>query len=220
VFGLADIHGSDSFVSKRYRAWEAALRGIGPSPWGRPGSPNLRSAAVRYYLTGSEELFPGLQPLAGTVQEDPRALPYARLHPFAQALSEREVRQNLDQPDRDPRVALLSGPGAPSFQGPAQVIPFAARRINGNRLVLEGETPLPGLLVVCEQFDPAWRARVDGRPAAIFPADHLFVGVPIPTGARRVELTYEPASYRAGAFGMLVALGCLCGLLVGGRKRR
>jgi hypothetical protein len=216
VWGLADQHGSDSFVSLPYRAWEDALKassGEGWS-WGRPGSPVLRSAGVRFYLTGSADLFPGLRPVVGTrVQEDPRTLPYARLHGNAQRLSRRELLELMARPDREPAVALTSAPDAPVFDGAATVTPFRARRINGNRLVLEGEAPEPGLLVVCEQFDPGWKARVDGKPARIFPADLLLLGIPLPAGAHAVELTYAPDTWRAGLFGTLIGLALLAGML-------
>ncbi|MFN3651661.1 MAG: YfhO family protein [Armatimonadota bacterium] len=223
VFGLADALGSDSFVSKRYRQWERALsRATGEGPWSRPGAANLRAAGVRYYLTGAKEPFSGLEEVVGTgLQRDPRALPYARLHPFAQALpSEAAVLENLANPNRSPLVALVAGPDAPTFSNPGPVTPFTVRRRNGNRLVLEGEAPSSGLLVVAEQYEPGWRVAVNGRPARLFPADHLFVGVPLEAGPQVVELTYQPAPWRVGLFGTLAALGALCALLVGARPRR
>lgn len=230
VFGFADIAGSDSFVPLRYRRWEAATAAAagGGSPWARPGAPNLRAAGVRVYLTGSRQPFPGLRPAVGTaVQEDDAALPYARLHENAQAVpGPAALRAALAHPAREPRVALLLGPNAPSFQGPARVTPFRVRRINGNRLILEGESARPGLLLVCEQFDPGWRATVDGRPARLLPADELWLGIPLPARPdgphRRVELVYAPESFRVGAFGTLLALAALTAVWTasGGRRRR
>jgi hypothetical protein len=155
------------------------------------------------------------------VQEDPQALPYARVHTNAQAMSSQEdLLTALAHPNRLPLVAMTFGPDAPSFNGPPTLIPFTTRRPNGNRLVLEGTNPQPGLLVVAEQFDPGWRAHVDGKPARIFPADHLLMGVPLEAGNHRVELTYTPEVFRTGLFGSLIGLSALLGLLVSGGRRR
>jgi hypothetical protein len=216
LFGLSDIDGSDSFVPLRYREWENATRTAadGPSHWTRFGTPNLRSAAVRYYLTSRKEPQPGLQAVVGTmVQEDPRALPFARVHANAQVMSSKvDLLAALANPDRLPLIAMSLGPDVRSLNGPPTVVPFTARRANGNRLIIEGETAQPGLLVVAEQFDPGWRARVDGKPARIVPADHLFAGIPLEAGKHQVELTYAPEPFRAGLFGSLVGLACLVGI--------
>jgi len=217
TFGLADIDGSDSFVPQRYREWERATRdaGGGASPWTRFASPNLRAAAVRYYLTSRDEVPPALRAVAGPmVREDPEALPFARLHTNAQAMAgEGDLLAALANPNRLPLIAMTFGPDAPSFNGPPSVMPFAARRVNGNRLLLEGRASRPGLLVVAEQFDPGWRARVDGKPARIHTADHLFMGVPLPAGNHQVELTYAPDSFRVGFFGSLLGVACLAAFL-------
>src|SRR5207248_1310377 len=71
------------------------------------------------------------------------------------------------------------------YPGAAGLVLAAGARVNGNGLVLEGEAPEPGLLVVCEGYDPGWRARVDGAPVRVFLADELLVGIPLPTGRHR-----------------------------------
>jgi hypothetical protein len=222
LFGLLDIDGSDSFVPLRYREWETATRtaGDGPHHWSRFASRNLRSAAVRYYLTTRKDPQPGLQPVAGPlVQGDVGALPFARLHTYAQAMTtKQDLLAALASRDREPRIAMTYGPNAPSFNGPPTVVPFTARRPNGNRMVVEGQAPQRGLLVVAEQFDPAWHARVDGKPVQITTADHLLMGVPLEAGSHKVEFTYAPQPFRAGLFGSLVGIACLLGLVAARRR--
>ena len=224
VYGLGDTLGSDSFVTLRYRAWEGALaHSSAGTAWTRPGAPNLRAAGTRYYLTGARTLFPGFQSVSGTaVQEDPRALPYARLHPNVQALeNDALLLESLGQEGRFPLVALTAGPDAPTFQGRPAVHPFSARRPNGNRVLLEGDAPEPGLLVVCEQFEPGWKLRVDGQVRQPVPADHLFLGTPLSAGRHRVELVYAPDVVRVGQFGTLAVLAVLAALVaLGGAPRR
>jgi hypothetical protein len=223
VSGLADAAGSDSFVTRRYREWEQATREAtgGESPWGRKPSPNLRSAAVRYYLLSPRDSSPLPSLGAPAVREDREALAYARLHPNTQRqASKEELLSHLAHPGRVPEVALTLGPDAPAFDGRTTTYPLAARRVNGNRLVIEGEAPAPGLVVVAEQFDPAWRARLNGRAAPVTPADHLLVGVPSPTaGEVRLELFYAPAAFRVGLFLSGLALALWLALWVGAASR-
>jgi hypothetical protein len=217
TYGLADIDGSDSFVPMRYREWERATRDSAgaASPWTRFASPNLRSAAVRYYLTSRPEVPSQMRGVVGTtVQEDPQALPYARVH------ANEDLLTALSHSYRLPLVAMTLGPDAPNFNGPATITRFQTTRVNGNRLLLRGTTTRPGLLVVAEQFDPGWRAVVDGKRARIYPADHLLVGVPLEAGEPQVDLTYSPDSFRVGTFGTLLGLAVFCALVFGWVRRR
>jgi hypothetical protein len=226
VFSQGDILGSDSFVTRRYREWEAAaIAADGGTAWSRPGAPALRAASVRYYLTGARTLFPGFRSLVGeALQEDPGALPYARVHSGVRSTDSRdELFARLREPQRDPSVALgyglPGGLGSSPNESPNTVAPYAVRRPNGNRVVAHGENPASGLLVVCEQLEPGWRVTVDGNPASPVPADHLFIGVPLTAGRHSVELRYFPDVFRVGLFGSLFSAALLCACLVGVRAR-
>jgi hypothetical protein len=86
------------------------------------------------------------------------------------------------------------------------------------RITIELDAPSPpgSALVVSENWYPAWRATVDGREVPVARADFTFIGVPLPAGARRVELTFEQASYRLGKTLTLIALALSAAMLVGG----
>jgi uncharacterized membrane protein YfhO len=56
---------------------------------------------------------------------------------------------------------------------------------------------------------------VDGRPAPILPANHLFRAVPVDAGTHRVRFVYAPASFRVGVASTLLGLVLLSWL--GGR---
>jgi hypothetical protein len=222
VFGAADIYGTDSFIPLRYSDWEhASNQAAGGGTWQWRKTPNLRSAATRLYLTGARAPLEGLKPVVDrTLQEDLEALPYARLHLNAQQLTRPELLAALAHPQRATAIALTESPGGVVFNGPSRVEPFAYRRVNGNRMVLEGNASAPGLLVIAEGYDPGWRARVDGKPARLVPADHILTGVEVPQGAKRVELTYAPAAFRVGLFFTLAGLALLTGLLASRRRVR
>jgi len=58
------------------------------------------------------------------------------------------------------------------------------------RLTVDGRGPT--LLFAGNSYSPFWKARVDGKPVPIFPADHAFWGVILPEGAKTVVFSYEP----------------------------
>ncbi|HEX2780604.1 MAG TPA: YfhO family protein, partial [Gemmatimonadaceae bacterium] len=93
-------------------------------------------------------------------------------------------------------------------------------------IVLDLAKPAPqgATLVVSENWFPGWTARVDGKAAAVGRVDHTLIGVPLPTGARRVELDFrDPAYARARPITMIAlaitALLILAGAFAGPRLR-
>ena len=61
----------------------------------------------------------------------------------------------------------------------------------------------PCLLVLCDTWHPGWTVRVDGETRPISRVNAVFRGVPLRSGDKRAAFTYEPASFRVGAFGRL-----------------
>jgi uncharacterized membrane protein YfhO len=75
--------------------------------------------------------------------------------------------------------------------------------------VVELDTPAPAgsALMVSENYYPGWTATVDGKPGAVHRADLSLMGVPLPAGATRVELSFASASFERGKLITLVAIG-------------
>jgi hypothetical protein len=63
-------------------------------------------------------------------------------------------------------------------------------------------------LVLNELCHPAWQARVDGQPAAVYPTNVVMRGILVPAGATTIELRYEPFIYSAAGWGTM-AFGVL-----------
>jgi hypothetical protein len=62
-----------------------------------------------------------------------------------------------------------------------------------DRLELEFDANQPCVLFLSHSFSPYWRATLDGQAVSIFPANHAFQGVHVPTkGKHRVVFTYTP----------------------------
>jgi hypothetical protein len=93
------------------------------------------------------------------------------------------------------------------------------------RVVVRTRDASPGLLLLSEAHYPAWRAYVDGRPAEVYVADHMFLAVPTPAGEHTVELRYESGTLKAGVAISLATSGALgvlwvLGATTGSRRRQ
>jgi hypothetical protein len=74
-------------------------------------------------------------------------------------------------------------------------------------MTLSAPAPKGSALVASENFYPGWQATVDGKPVAAERADLSLIGVPLPEGAKKVELTFASRTYEEGKTITLVAIG-------------
>ena len=76
-------------------------------------------------------------------------------------------------------------------------------------IVIELDAPAPAgsALMVSENYYPGWNATIDGKPAAVHRANLSLMGVPLPAGARKIELTFTSASFERGKLITLAAIG-------------
>ena len=56
----------------------------------------------------------------------------------------------------------------------------------------------PTVLYLAEPHGPNWTATVDGEPAPIYWANHIFRAVVVRPGQQQVVFSYEPLSVRLG----------------------
>jgi uncharacterized membrane protein YfhO len=77
-------------------------------------------------------------------------------------------------------------------------------------IALAGADTAPSHLLVAENWYKDWKAEVDGEPATVRRADHTFLSVDLPPGAREVRLQFDSAIYSKGkvisAISLLVAV--------------
>jgi hypothetical protein len=71
--------------------------------------------------------------------------------------------------------------------------------------VFDVDAAAPAVLVINEAWYPGWRAKVGVTEANVLPVDAIFRGVPVPPGAHRVELYFDPQPYRIGRGISLIA---------------
>ncbi len=122
----------------------------------------------------------------------------------------------LDEPDAERSLVRPYAPGFDPRNDVALVAasPGTCRRgeawVRGSRPGLERyETKADGAgyLVVRASYARGWKARVDGKSAAVLRANGKHIAVPIPAGRHDAELRYEPPGFRVGL------AACACSLL-------
>jgi hypothetical protein len=82
-----------------------------------------------------------------------------------------------------------------------------------SHLALQVDPGADGLLVVSEVFYPGWRASVDGLETTIYPVDYVLRGVKVSAGSHRVEMVYDPWTWKAGVAVSLVFILLVAGAL-------
>jgi hypothetical protein len=117
------------------------------------------------------------------------------------------------------RIAgIADAAAAPAAAGPAGT--SRIERYEPERVVLRAQARRPSLLVLSDTWYPGWKADVDGRDAPVERVDYVLRGVRVPAGAHRVELRYEPLSWRVGWILSVLAVGGVGAAVVLGLRRR
>jgi hypothetical protein len=146
-----------------------------------------------------------------TVLQDTAGLPRARLVGAATVKSDEEAVAYMLSDAFDPmREAVLAEAPPIDLDGaePAGTVSWQSR--TPNELVLSVSTERPALLVVADNWFPAWHARVDGEEAPVLRAYHTLRAVPVPAGAHEVVMRYRSSVVTASlwvSLTLLVSLG-------------
>ncbi len=120
-------------------------------------------------------------------------LPRARLVGEAIVVAEDQVMDViLDEGAYDPAVqTVLTEPPPLELGGGAVEGTVEWIEREPDRLLLDVNAAAPALLVIADNWFPAWKAWVDGAQSEVLRADHTLRAVPIPEGSHRVELRYS-----------------------------
>ncbi len=81
-------------------------------------------------------------------------------------------------------------------------------------------TTSPGVLTVSEPYVPGWRATVNDQPVDVRLSDGALIGIPLPTGASSVSLTYAPSEQTPALWVSAAALLATLGLIIAGNRSR
>ncbi len=142
------------------------------------------------------------------------ALPRAWLVHNARVVAPDKIYETLNGDDFDPSrsVALIAQPtivlsATVASADAVEIVHHAA-----GQLSVRARTSADGVLVVSEIFYPGWKARVDGQPASLLPADGVLMALPLASGAHQIELTFEPDLVKIGTLISIVSVLSCVGL--------
>jgi hypothetical protein len=179
---------------------------------------------VRYILWPDYEIgqsISGFPVVSRTALQDGRpyqtmfaeeGLPRARLVGAATVKTDAEAVAYMLSDEFDPvREVVLAGPSPIELDGsPASgTVTWLAREANELRLAVS--TDRPTLLVVADNWFPAWHATVDGVDAPVLRAYHTLRAVPVPAGEHQVVMWYESATVARSLWISLISLVGLLG---------
>ncbi len=212
----------------------------GKNEWRNLGSPNiLKLLAVKYILLGRSVETPflsavGTGPLT-TLDNQPVYVyrlrdpgDYAFLVAEALQVPDSQAIPVLLNPQFDPRRLLVVPPEAHAGVRALSAMPAAITthvaihqtRPGMYRADFDGPLTQQAYLFFSENYDPAWRARVDGKPVPVVRAQYALMAVPVPAGARSVDLTFVSTGYGRGKALTLAMLLITLALALDDRIRR
>jgi hypothetical protein len=194
--------------------------------------PNIRQLLnVRYLLWPDQELGPpqGGQVIARTQLSDGRpyqsviadiGLPRARLVASAVVKNDDEAVPYMLTDVFDPASeVVLAEPSPMALTGGPVDGTVTWDERTPNRLRLSTSSDRDALLVVADNWFPAWQATVDGEDVPVLRAYHTLRAVPVPAGEHTVEMVYSSSTVRRSLLLSVVMLVLLIGTATFGVMR-
>ena len=86
-----------------------------------------------------------------------------------------------------------------------------------NEILIKTELDKTGFLFLSDTCYPGWKAYVDGRESKIYRANYMFRALALDKGKHNVKFSYDPLSFKIGAF---ISLITVLGLVVVGWRLR
>jgi hypothetical protein len=226
VFGLRDIHGSDSLRVKRSFELVSGPE-LAQATYPPPDSPVMAALGVRYLITRRTvgDRWQLVSDSDVPIYEDRDALPRAFVVSDFTMGADEDFADLLAGGAAELRRKALLAPGPtplqlPSKGAPPPETPATFDRDAPDEVVIETNAETPGLLVLLDSYYPGWRARVYEAPVAVHRANYGFRGVEIPAGRQVVTFSYEPATFRIGLFVSLIACAALAAAAICGYLRK
>jgi len=181
---------------------------------------------VRYLLITEVLDVPGMrmvhQGRSGYLYENANALPRATIVGAYRVAADTAIVDSIFLGATDPaRVTWLErDPGLALGDVTGATVKLA--RYDLHDVVIDVDTPAPGLVRLSDLWYPDWTATVDGKPAGILRADYALRAVPVPAGRHQVVFRFESKSVRTGLMLTFASFTVILLLLLAGwwRSRR
>lgn len=207
------------------------LTDVAPDAQLDPGNPALTFPAM----------LPGLEHVVGPVQN--AAGSTVHLYRFTGTAEAAWVASSIVKaPDggvlatvRDPRftelvrhrVALFDSAAAVPAQATdaplaePSAIRASVERFSPESMTVRLDAPAPAgsALVVSENFYPGWQATVQGKSVPVHRANYTLMGIALPHGATRIDLSFRSQPYETGKLVTLLALAAALALTIAGALR-
>jgi len=229
VYGIPQVLG---YHGTELRAYDDLLGG--KNEWRNLNQAQLwRLLAIRYILVGDSVNVPGYHHVLGPVvnalgrrtylYEADSPPPYVRVIPAAVKGEADRIIPTLLDPRLDYDRLVLFAPDEPVNPLPVDSMPHpsparaqvAAWEPGRMTITLDPPPPERSYVLVAENWYLDWHATVDGVDAPVLRGDQTFITVPVPAGARRLELVYRSSRYRLGRMVSILATLIVAGFLVG-----
>ena len=148
--------------------------------------------------------------------------PYARVVPGAIKADSATIIPTLVHPQMDVSRLVLFTSDQPVTPAPLTQLPApspARAKVTfwepGRMSIALDPAPVAAAyLLVAENWYPDWVGTVDGRPAPVLRGDYSLLSVPLPPGAKVVELSFRSKLYELGRTITLASLAILALALV------
>jgi hypothetical protein len=162
-----------------------------------------------------EEVHVGSQ---SVVYRNRAALPRAYLAGATEVMPGQAAIDRLLAPDFDARSTVILEEPLPAdvevVAGATGVVEWLEREVD--RFTLRVAPDRPSLLVVLDNWFPAWEATVNGELVPVHRANYAFRAIAVPPGEHTVSFRYAPAELRTGAVISLAILALLLAVIAAG----
>lgn len=135
------------------------------------------------------------------IYESPGALPRVwTVHRAVSVSSTEQISPAFEDPRFNLRAtALFLGETPRRLENCGGADDAKLVRSDFDTVVIEVDMKCGGLVMLSDNYDPAWSATVDGLPALIWDADTVIRGVEAGQGQHRIEMRYRPWTVILGA---------------------
>jgi hypothetical protein len=154
------------------------------------------------------------------VYRNTNALPRAFLVGRTEVVPDDQALARMLAPEFDARAAVLLPEPAPGLEvqpDPQGTVEWLTRDLAESTLRVT--TDRPALLVITDNYFPAWKAELNGAEVAVLRANYTFRAVPVPAGDHTLRMYYESGTLRASAATSIVLLLLLIAVGAAGELR-
>ena len=157
----------------------------------------------KFHETGYNKVF---QDKSTMILENPYALERVYFIPTFKVVNTQNVGNIImADPNFDPRItALLEKDlniATTSGKGKASIVSYG-----NNKVEIKTETETDEVLILADQFEEGWKAKIDNIETPISPANYIFRAIKVPKGTHEITFEYLPYSFNIGVKISLVSI--------------